>query len=273
MKNNLLFNILIALIMVGCGVPQADYDKLKEENEKLKKEISECQLTPNQILDQANDYYDGLDYEKSKSRLIALVEKYPNSKEAKKGKKLLKKIEKEIIEAKKADDKDKLAAPNTPEYKRAISKMNKKYDVENEVTWYSDKSTSRQHNVNSFYTYIGKKDKRKPWLALVINHFSKKEWLFIQEIVIDADGKIFTLEEENPGEFKALAESGGTREWLDRVIKIEDLDLINAVASSKKTKIKFIGKEENDERIISRTEKKALKNVLTAFEILGGEVK
>ncbi|WP_128755309.1 hypothetical protein [Aquimarina sediminis] len=266
MRRIILFNVFMILILTSCGIPQADFDKLKEENKKLKKEIAECQLTPSQILEQANEYNDALDYSKSKNRLLVLLDKYPNSREAKKGKSLLKKVEKEIIETQKALDKDKLKEDNNEDYKKALAKMKKKYDVDNEVTWYSDKSSTQLNNQNFVQTYIGKKEKRKPWLGLSINYFTKKEWLFIQRMEVDVDGKIFEIEEDTPGEFKSKEESGGKREWLDRIIKDFDMPMIKAMASGKTIKIKYVGKDDIDSRTLSKVEKKAIQNVLLAYE-------
>lgn len=268
MKKNILLAILILSILVSCGVPQADFDKLKEENEKLKKEITECQLTASQILEQANEYYDALDYSKSKDKLITLIDKYPNSRETKKGKDLLQKIEKEIIENSKALEKDQIKENNNEDYKNAISKMKKKYDVGNEVTWYSDKSSNYANDQNYIQTYIGKKEKRRPWLALSINYFTKNDWLFIQRVEIIVDGKTYEIEEYTPGEFNSKEEAGGKREWIERVIKGLDMPMIKALASGKDAEIKFVGKDDLDTRKISNEEKKAIKNVLEAFEAL-----
>lgn len=268
MKRIILFNLLVISIFVSCGIPQADFDKLKQENEKLKKEIAECQLTPTQIFEQANEYNDALDYNKSKDRLLVLLDKYPSSREAKKGKKLLKKVEKEILETAKALDKDKLKEVDNETYKKAISKMEKKYDVANEVTWYSDKSSTQNNNKNYVRIYIGKKENRKPWLGIAINYFTKKDWLFIQRIEADVDGKTYEIEEDTPGEFKSKEESGGNREWVDRVAKNLDMPMIKAIATGKVVKIKFVGKDDLDTRTVSSSEKKAMKNVLAAYEAL-----
>ena len=268
MKKNILLTILSLSILVSCGIPQADFDKLKEENKKLKKEIAECQLTASQILEQANEYYDALEYIKSKDRLITLIDKYPNSRETKKGKDLLEKVEKEIIETSKALEKDQLKENNNEDYKKAISKMKKKYDVGNEVTWYSDKSSNYSNDQNYIQTYIGKKEKRKPWLALSINYFTKKDWLFIQRVEIIVDEKTFEIEEYTPGEFNSKEESEGKREWIDRVIKGLDMPMIKAIVSGKKAEIKFVGKDDLDTRTISKEEKESIKNVLEAFEAL-----
>ncbi|TSE08927.1 MULTISPECIES: hypothetical protein [Aquimarina] len=269
MKNtSLIIYTLSLLFAVSCGVPQEEFDRLKKENENLKQKIAECQLTPHQILEQANEYYDNLDYTKSRDRLKALVEKFPNSSEGKKGKKLLKKVEKEILANAEALEKEDQKEGNNEAYQKALSNMKKKYDVANEVTWYSDNSSTQSNDKSYIQTYIGKKEKRKPWLGLSINHFTKKDWLFIQRMEIDVDGKTFEIEEATPGEFNSKEESGGKREWLDRVIKELDMPMIKAIASSKVAKIKFVGKDDLNTKTISKAEKKAIQNVLDAYNAL-----
>lgn len=269
MKNtSLILYTLSLLLAISCGIPQEEFDRLKKENEGLKQQIAECQLTPHQILEQANEYYDNLDYIKSKNRLKVLVEKYPNSSEGEKGKQLLKKVEKEILANTKALEKEDQKESDNKDYQKALSNMKKKYDVANKITWYSDNSSTQPNDMSFIQTYIGKKEKRKPWLGFSINHFTKKDWLFIQRIEIDVDGKTFEIEETAPGEFNSKEESGGKREWLDRVIKELDIPMIKAIASSKTAKIKFVGKDDLSTKTISKAEKKAIQNVLDAYKAL-----
>ncbi|TPN81703.1 hypothetical protein [Aquimarina algicola] len=271
MKNTTLLYIGLLLLIINACVPQSDFDKLKEENERLKKEIADCNLTPSQIIEQAYEYYDKLEYTKSKDRLVFLIDKYPDSKPARKGKSLLKKVEKEILQNEKALQKEKQKEDSNENYKEALSKMKKKYDVANEVTWYSDKTSTQYNDDNFIQAYIGKKEKRKPWLGLSINYFSKEDWLFIQKIEITTDDKTHVIEENTPGEFNAKEESGGKREWLDRIVKEKDFALLKAIASCKKGNIKFTGKNKEKSINISKGEIKAIQNILNAYTALGGK--
>ncbi len=279
---------LFLLFLISCGIPQAEYDKLKKENEKLKNELAECELTPAQLFDQANNYYDAADYIKSRERLLALKAKYVDSNENKKGKILLKKVEKKILETARnknkeessvtetegeddVDEPDEKNNVDTEANKKALAKMVKKYDIDNHVTWYRDKSSTKLSTKNYIQTYIGKKEK-KPWLGLSINYFSKKKWLYLERIEINVDGEIFEIEEDVSGEFKTKQESSGKREWLDRVIKNDDMLLIEKIASGKTAKIKFVGQDDVYKRTISKAEKKAIQNVLDAYAALGGNL-
>ncbi len=283
MKNVRLTSYVLFLIFtIGCGVPQADFEKIKKENEDLKKELAECELTPAQMLEKATSDYDAAEYTKSRERLQTLVAKYANSNEAKQGKRLLKKVENKILETARTSRQDKAPLDdnvdeentdeNSDNNEEAIAKMKVKYDINDDVTWYTDPSSSTLNNKSYIQTYIGKKEK-KPWIGLSINYYSKKKWLHLQRIEISVDGEIFEIEEDTPGEFKAKKISGGKREWLDRVIKSRDIQLTEKIASSKTAKIKFVGEDDVYTKTVSKTEKKALQNVLDAFVALGGSMK
>ncbi len=272
------------LILVSCGIPQAEYDRLKRENEKLKNKLAECELTPAEMYEKAVNYYDTEEYTKSRKRLLTLKAKYVNSNEYKKGKVLLKKVEQKILETARSNKKAKISEKEDNEgmsniqdnqdseaNKKALSRMEKKYDIDNDVTWYRDKSSTKLNTKNYIQAYIGKKEK-KPWLGISINYFSKKKSLHIERIEITVDGEIFEIIENIPGEFKEKQESGGKREWLDRVVKNEDLTLTRKIASSKIAQIKFVGKDDVYQRTITKVEKKAIQNVLKAFVALGGNL-
>lgn len=278
LKNSIY--VFIITCLVSCGIPQAEYDTLKKENELLKEEIAECSLTPAELFEQANTFYDTEEYIASRKKLKTLLTKYVDSKEAKKGKYFLKKVENKILETARSKNKQAESIPeeeettvamSDQEIEKALAKMKKKYDIDNDVTWYTDKTSTKLNTKNYIQAYIGKKEK-KPWLGLTINYFSKKKWLHTERIEITVDGKTFEINENDPDEFKEKEESGGKREWLDRVIKSEDIRLTQKIASSKTAKIKFVGEDDIYSRTISKTEKKSLKNVLNAFEALGGNI-
>ncbi len=273
--------ILLLLFTISCGVPQAEYEKLKKENEKLTKDLAECELTPAQIFDQANSYYDQADYSKSRERFQILIAKYANSNEGKQGRKLLKKVESKLLETARENrnkvensegdfaEENHVEVENTQKNNEAIAKMKVKYDINDHVTWYSDPSASVTNTKSYIQTYIGKK-KKKPWMGLSINYFSKKKWLHIERIEITVDGETFEIEEETPGEFKADNTADGKREWLDRIIKKGDIQLTEKIAASKTAKLTFVGEDDVYTRTVSKVEKKAIQNVLDAFVALGG---
>ncbi len=284
-KITLIGCILLLFSILSCGVPQAEYDKLKKENEKLKTDLADCELSPSELFAQANTYYDEANYTKSRERFQKIIAKYANSTEGKKSRKLLRKVENQLLETaranrNKSENNEETVTENQDEEqsqqsakknKEAIDKMKAKYDINDDVTWYADPSAATTNATNYIQTYIGKRDK-KPWMGLSINYFSKKKWLHLERIEITVDGEVFEIEEESPGEFKADNISEGKREWLDRVLQKNEIKLTEKIASSKVAKMKLVGEDDVYTKTISKTEKKALKNVLDAFIALGGSL-
>lgn len=89
MKNRFLSCICICLFMVSCGIPEKEYQKLKEENKILKKQILECNLTAPELLKQAQKFQKEENYRMTQTKITTLLKQYPNSIESTKAKKIL----------------------------------------------------------------------------------------------------------------------------------------------------------------------------------------
>lgn len=265
--------ILLITILSSCGIPQSEVDKLNAEIETLKKEIDECKNGANKLFGRANLYFEQKDFDKSKMELNTLIEKYPTSTEAEKGKELLTKIGSEIEKIAKQKKKEELARKKAEEKRlaNATKNMRKKYDDMNEITWYRDKTSPQYNNYNGFFGYFGKSNTGSPFLRLRIQ-YAADDWLFIERYVIKVDGVTYEIEEEKYGEIEKDNGYGGIWEWLDRSVGKSELEIMKAVANGKDVKIRFIGKQYHNDKTISSTQKQALRNVLDAFEAMGGTV-
>jgi len=276
MKKRTLQILTIGFLMtglIGCGgVSQNEYDTLKTENEKLKREIEDLKFGPDKLLSQAKLYNDSKDFTKAKIELQNLIEKHPASQQVTEAKQLstiadngIKEQkaseEKAILEKEKAE-KDRLA--------NATKKMRVKVDDMNDVTWYYDKTSPQYTNYNGFYAYIGTSKGSKPWLRLVIQ-YAADDWLFIEKYIIKVDGQTYNITEDSYGEIKTDNGSGDIWEWLDRKVGYSEYQIIKAVAKGKDIKIRFNGKDYYKDKTITAQQKIALQNVLDAYEALGGD--
>ncbi|HBZ67574.1 MAG TPA: hypothetical protein DEO70_12120 [Bacteroidales bacterium] len=264
--------ILISLLTSCGGVEQKEYDALKTENENLKREIEELQFGPERLLNKAKVYIDNKDFEKAKAELQTLLDKHLGSQQANDAKKLLIIVENGIKDQILAEEKA-IAEKERVEKERianATKKLHKKYDDVNEITWYRDKSSPAFVNYNGFYVYIGQTNGSKPWLRLAIQYASD-DWLFIESYIIKVDGKTFTISEDSYGEIKTDNGSGGIWEWLDRKVGSSEYEIIKAVSQGKEVKIRFSGKDYHKDKTITEQQKTALRNVLDAYEALGGD--
>lgn len=270
-----LITIATALILGSCGVPQEDFDKLQSENKELKQQLEECQFGAGKLLSQATAFFDDKKYEKCKSEINILLEKHSGSSEAEKGKELFEKANLELeklAEAKKREEVERVRKEKQ-RLANATKKMRKKYDDMKGITWYYDKTSPKyvnsRTNVNA---YIGKRDNGSPFMRLVIQYVAD-DWLFIEKYIIKVDGKTYTITEEKYGEIETDNGSGGIWEWLDRSVDTDEYEIIKAIANGKNVKIRFSGKQYYKDRTVSYKEKVALKNIIDAYEALGGTMK
>jgi DNA-directed RNA polymerase subunit RPC12/RpoP len=149
---------------------------------------------------------------------------------------------------------------------QAIAKMRQEHDDVEGITWYADKSTVKHINANSFHLYIGKHKSGNVSLRMKIQ-YAGSNWLFIHKYIIKADNQIFEiipskLERDN---------YATVWEWSDDPINRHRYEIVQAVIKSKNAKIRHEGKTYQKDRIISNSEKVALRNVLNAYQALGGK--
>ncbi len=112
---SIIYGIVVLTIVSSCGVPQADYDKLMAENERLKTELDECKFGAEKIVAEVEKAYAGKDYALARQNIEMLYEKHPESPKNIEFKELLKTIErKELVEKKRkeAEEKEQIRLAN-----------------------------------------------------------------------------------------------------------------------------------------------------------------
>ena len=147
--------------------------------------------------------------------------------------------------------------------KAALGKMSKKFDAFQDITWYQSPSSTKYRNANAFYLYFGVSNGLPANLRLVIQYYAD-DWLFIDSAKVNVDGVIYSVgnyigdnkwERDNDSEIW---------EWIDE--PLTDRSLIEAIINSKSAVIRFEGSQYYDTRTISSSQKRALRDVLDAFD-------
>jgi TFIIF-interacting CTD phosphatase-like protein len=116
---------------------------------------------------------------------------------------------------------------------------------------------------------MGKEENSKPWLRFRIQ-YKGDDWLFIENYNIKTDNDTYTftptkrVERDNG--------SGDIWEWCDESLNSRTYTMIQDVIKSKSVKIRHNGRQYYKDRRVSSREKAALKNVLDAYEALGGNM-
>jgi hypothetical protein len=274
MKNSItkvIFCTGIIFLISSC-VPKSDYESLKSDYEQIKKELEDCKYGADRLLKGAQKYFNNKEYDNCIASIQDLENRHPGSNEYTLGLELRKKAElakKQQVETERRA-KEEGIRKEKQRLAQATSLMRKKYDEMTGITWYYDKSSPQYVNSKTnLHAYIGKIKEDSPWLRLNIQYVAD-DWLFIEKYIIKVDDKTYTITEDGYGEIKTDCGSGRIWEWLDRKVSYSEYEIIEAIANGENVKIRFSGKDYYKDRTISIGEKIALKNVLNAYEALGG---
>lgn len=147
----------------------------------------------------------------------------------------------------------------------AAKKLSKEYDKFENITWYQDPSSPRSNATNNIKVYIGRKD-REVWLRYKIS-YTGENWLFIESYQLMVDGTSHTIIPTSVDRDN----SSIVWEWMDAPVNSSQLELLKSIAYSKDAKIRYEGPKYRHDRTITAKEKSAIKNVLAAFEAMGGK--
>jgi hypothetical protein len=141
---------------------------------------------------------------------------------------------------------------------QALSKLSKRYDKFQDITWYSSPNSPRYRNYNAFYIYFGSSDNSKLTLRLVVQYESD-DWLFIDSAAVNVDGENYSIS----GDWERDNNSR-IWEWIDE--KLDNREMIEAIITSKSAIIRFEGNQYYNTRTISTAQKQAMRDVLLAYD-------
>ena len=156
---------------------------------------------------------------------------------------------------------DDLESQKAADRKLALSRLSKRFDSFQDVTWYSSPTSPRYRNANGFYLYFGVSGTSKLPLRLVMQYYSS-DWLFIENAKVNVDGSVYEL---SASDWERDNDSS-IWEWSDEIL--DDRALIEKIIKSKSAVIRFEGRQYYDTRSISSSQKTALKQVLQAYDAL-----
>lgn len=152
---------------------------------------------------------------------------------------------------------------DSADLKKLISNSRKTKDEFGSSVFYHDRTSPKFVNYNGFFIYVGYADKA-PYLRFCMQ-YAADDWLFIKRVKINIDGKNFDL---YPGEFKRDNGDGEIWEWSDDAVDAETIDILEKIANSKTTKVKFEGTDYYKIKEVTTSQKKAIKNMLKLYKAL-----
>lgn len=265
---------IIFSVLAGCGdsdlqnqlaEAQAKNGQLQSKVKALEKEIAELKRSPSAILAGAEGAYSKENWTTARDAAKKLIASYPSSPEASRAQEILDGANSKIEMAAAAAEKEK--ALEKQRLALALSKMSVKTDPVEKTTFYTDKTTPKYTNYNSFHAYFGSKAGQS-WMRLRVQ-YTADEWLFIKSFTVVADGRRYDF---NPASFSRDNDTD-IWEWYDEPANSTDIEMLRAVASSKSATLRLNGMHYYKDRQITSAEKLAIRNVLDAFKVVNGKAR
>ena len=155
----------------------------------------------------------------------------------------------------------------------ATEKMHTSTDDIEGVTWYQDyshyisKDSLITYSQTRVYLYVGLFKETKNVKLRLVTQYAGDYWIFANSFIVVTDGKKF---EKTNVEFRRFGENTQFESY-DKLVTIDDLEMIKSIIESRQATIRFKGIRSFKDHEITEREKQAMKNVLSAFEALGGQ--
>lgn len=190
-------------------------------------------------------------------------------------KKAMVKIEKEVMSRPSTLDKirndlekERVSKIDSSKVKELAPFFKEKKDEFEGYIWIEPKTKPKYRNQNGFYLCFIKTKEGYPTNLRFVGQYTADNWLFIQTVKFNIDGNIWNY---NPNDIKR---DNNTKiwEWFDDNVESSNASLIEAIAYAKNPiKVRFIGRQYYDERIISKKEIKSILETIQYYKALGGK--
>lgn len=269
MKIKYIFLIACSTIISSCNNGQmerkiqsltSEVTQLRDSLNKVMPELEGYRNSPEKLCSNIDELYKAGDIYELKSIKDKLEKYHPESKEYTIVKDLVSKYETEQQEKAEAEKKERL---------QAVSKLRKKYDDINHITWYENPYFRHYTNTNYTSIYIGQ-DESSIWLRLMMS-YEGEDWIFFESAYLSYDGNTFNIPFDK---YRDKKTENDTRvwEWIDVRVSDDLLAFLRKMVNGKSVKMRLSGKYTNT-RKLTNTEIKAIKDVLLAYDVLETEMR
>ncbi|OBZ18893.1 hypothetical protein A8L34_04915 [Bacillus sp. FJAT-27264] len=155
------------------------------------------------------------------------------------------------------------------EVKKALSGLIEQKDEVQEISAYYAQTTIENTNKSDFYVYFIKNKDVVSNLHFVIDYVGTQQ-INTNWIQIRADEQLFKF--NNIGKYMKKSFSRSTvREVYNHDVYLDDLKMLKAMANAEKTIVRLDGEGlYRNDIVLSKRQKQAIQNVLTAYKNAGG---
>jgi hypothetical protein len=277
-KIGLMFGIATFVFFVLFGVI-SDHEMSKHESDRLAVEqkehriaVAQKELEPKVLFSRACNEKKNNRYDSALGILQELQQKYPTFRPDEVSVAVkdfaLAKVEYQKEQEKEKQVQEEKNRVQEEERKIAFAKamrnLVKSRDEIEDIDWY----IPRIEPCREIHAYIGKKNDTV-WLRFRMAYCAS-DWLFVHSAVFKVDGEKYELHYGILDDWERKY-SSSVQEWKDVVVDAYIWNIINKIADSEKTLMRYEGQQSSSDREISTAEKLALKDVILAYQAMGGK--
>ncbi len=229
--------------------------QLKKENELLRRELNGYKFAPEKVCASVESLFESGDLEALRDIEDILKKYHPECEELKDVQDKCDKIYADRKAKEEAKKKEKMAA---------VNRLKKEYDDVSGITWYYNPYFTHYNNINRTSVYIGKSGS-STWLRLKMS-YEGDSWIFFEQAFLSYDGNTREIYFDK---YKDKESDNSVRvwEWIDVPVDSSLEQFLIKMVDGKSAKMRLSGKYTNTRNLTS-TEKKAIKDVLLAYNIL-----
>lgn len=150
----------------------------------------------------------------------------------------------------------------------ALKGLSRECDKMRDICWYKAASAAKFTNANTFHLYFGRTSSGAfTDLRLRVQYFAD-DWLFISNAWAKADD----VRVQVPSGKWERDNNHDIWEWSDVAIDTpRSASAIKTIATAKSVVIRFEGRQYHNDRTLTATQLKALRDVITAYETVTGK--
>jgi hypothetical protein len=254
--------------------------QLTKEVQTLRAEIDRLKNEPQILFSKAHDEKKENKYDSALTILKELQHKYPDFQPDRVSATiadftLIKdKFQKEQEEKKRIQEseKERVVREREKALGTAMGNLVKSRDEMKGVDWYYDK-TNLEYEKDAWpkyiCAYIGKKNDQV-WLRFKM-FYGSVDWLFVKSALFKVDGENFEFTYNLFNDWERDNDGSNIKEWKDVVVDNYIWNFINKIAKSEKAMMRYEGQHKVWDRPITTEEKVALRNILLAYQAMGGK--
>ena len=166
-----------------------------------------------------------------------------------------------------AESSGKTEEEKQAEIDAAFAKLAKQEDEVENTAFYTPSCYPKYSNTRSFaLPYIGEKDGR--YVLIWKFNYTGSDWVFFNDVVINIDGEKAAEIPFNYFDVQQEVFTGGVFEAVDVNPANKYADLMQKIASSEKTIIRFAGKDYKYDMTVSDADKQGIQDILYAYNLV-----